>query len=126
MCSSTRLNSLYFTLVQWRTNPRRQVAVATKFCTVCAQYLFVLSVEITSCPTLEAPRILRWLLEFWEIVAPLHYVIGSFNCMHPLVRGFRCRRTSSVFVRLSSKTIFWKQSVVWYSVYLCNKMKHFF
>ena len=46
--------------------------------------------------------------------------------MHPLVRGFRCRRTSSVFVRLSSKTIFWKQSVVWYSVYLCNKMKLFF
>jgi len=47
-----------------------QVTVATKFCTV-APNIFGSSVWDMLHVMLLAPRILRWLLDFWNIYAPL-------------------------------------------------------
>ena len=51
-------------------NPGIQVAVATKFSTV-APIICGFSALNSLHVTLLAPRILRWLLEFWKICAPL-------------------------------------------------------
>lgn len=56
----TEYNTKY-NVIQGCTNPENQDAQATKFCTVAPDI----------CGTLLAPRILRWLLDFWTICAPL-------------------------------------------------------
>jgi hypothetical protein len=57
------------------TNPRCQVAMATTFCmsNVCESLIWNLHHV-----TLLAPRILRWLLHFLKICAPLPIVIKTF------------------------------------------------
>jgi hypothetical protein len=55
------------------TNPARQVAVVTKFCTVTPNICRFLVWGLLHVTLLE-PRILRWLLYFWKICAPLGWV----------------------------------------------------
>jgi len=57
-------------LIQRCTNSVRQVAVATKFCTL-APITIRSSVRNTIHFTVLAPRIQRWLLDCWEVCAPL-------------------------------------------------------
>jgi hypothetical protein len=57
-------------LIQGWTNPGHQVAVANKFCTL-APDVGGFSVRNLLHVSLLALRILRWLLEFWKIYAPL-------------------------------------------------------
>ena len=52
------------------TNPRHQLTMATKFCTMVPNICRSSSVELSSCHSL-APRILRCLLGFWKICVPL-------------------------------------------------------
>lgn len=51
------------------TNPGRQIAWATKYCTV-APNIFGSSVWNSCHVTIPAPRILRWVLRFWKFVHP--------------------------------------------------------
>ena len=53
------------------TNPWRQVAVTTKFCTATPN-IFGASVRNSSYVTLPAPKLRRWCLHFRKICAPLH------------------------------------------------------
>jgi hypothetical protein len=66
------MDSTTSTDVCWQgcTNPGCQVAVATKFCTVAPNICGFLVWNL-SYVTLQAPRILRWFLDFWKIHAPL-------------------------------------------------------
>ena len=57
---------------QVSSNPGRKVAVASKFCTV-APVICGSSIRNLLHVTLVAPRILRWLLDFWKVFASLPY-----------------------------------------------------
>jgi hypothetical protein len=65
-----RYRDVIVVLNQGRTNPGRQVAVATKFCTVIPS-ICGSSVWNFFHVTLLAPRILTWLFDFSKISAPL-------------------------------------------------------
>jgi len=72
----------------WRqvcTNPKYQITLATEFCMtaldVCGS-----SVQNTHYGISLAPKILRWLLDFWKIGAPLFEAILTFT--HVLIVGF--------------------------------------
>jgi hypothetical protein len=56
--------------LQRHTNPGREIAVAAKFCSV-ALNICVSSVLTVLHVTLLAPRILKWILDFWKICALL-------------------------------------------------------
>jgi len=51
--------------------------VSIKYYTCRAQYFLVLSMELLLHIILLAPRILRWLLNFWKICAPLILILSS-------------------------------------------------
>jgi len=59
-------------IVQVCTNPKNQVEVVTKFCTV-APYIRKLSVRNCLCVTFLPSRMLKWLLDVWIICAQQGY-----------------------------------------------------
>jgi hypothetical protein len=59
-------------IYQQCVSPGRQVARATKFCTM-ATNIFLSSLWNVHRATLLAPKILRRLLDFWKIYRPLTY-----------------------------------------------------
>ena len=56
---------------QWCTNASRQVAWTMKLCTVVPNMCDPLVWNLLHVALL-VPRILRWLLYFWEVYVPLH------------------------------------------------------
>jgi hypothetical protein len=58
----------FSSLIQGYTNPGRQVARATTFCTMAHTEYNLLHISLL------ASRILRWLLDFWKICTPLHSI----------------------------------------------------
>jgi len=60
-----------FELEQRCTNPGHQVTMATQFC-VMVPNIFASSAWNLPDVTLLVLRILRWLLDFWNIHAPLY------------------------------------------------------
>jgi hypothetical protein len=67
-------------------NPWRQVARATKFCTL-APNICGYSVLNLIHVALRAPRIWRWLLDFWKILHPYSRVIFKSAISIPRYRG---------------------------------------
>lgn len=63
------------TRIQRYTNPDHQVARATEFCSVAPNIFGSLVWNLLHI-TLLALRVLRWLLDFWNICVPLAYIRG--------------------------------------------------
>ena len=61
------------------TNPSFQVAVANEVCTV-VPHIFWLWVQKLLHVILLVPRIVRWLLDFWKICAPLPWTSPPHIC----------------------------------------------
>jgi hypothetical protein len=55
-------------------NLGNQIAAVTKFLHRGATYFGALRIDLTSCVTVLAPRILRWLPNFWKMCTLLDYV----------------------------------------------------
>jgi len=74
MCSQ-RTAVVSGTRIQRYTNPGHQIARATEFCSVAPNVLGPLEWNLLHV-TLLALRVLRWLLDFWNICVPLAYIHG--------------------------------------------------
>ena len=72
------------------TNSRHQVAMATKFCTVVSN-IFGSSVwNLLHVTFLVSSRIMKWLLNFWKICAPMMMTISITIIPLPLFFFFFC------------------------------------
>ena len=68
--------------IQRCKNSKRQVAVATKFCTVAPDIIRFSVCNLIHVTEL-APRIYKWLLDCWDVYAPLDLHIGWNSYVTP-------------------------------------------